>query len=102
MVYPSHRTAAYPERIYEMTLQNAQTGELLANGDGVAGVAEGFPFPFPRTAEELMWNHKPRYKGTGSERNISLVAPTLTASARRVAASAFFTSSRLSLSTRET
>jgi hypothetical protein len=75
-VYPSHRTAAYPQRVYEMTARNARTGKLLDSGNGVTGVAEGFPFPRPGSAEELMWNHKLRYKGTGSERHVSLVAPT--------------------------
>jgi len=75
-VYPSHRTAAYPARIYEMTAQNAVSGALAEGGNGVTRVAEGIPFPFPASAEELMWNHRLRYKGSGSERSISLVAPT--------------------------
>ena len=75
-VYPSHRSAAYPPRIYEMTAQNARSGMLVEGGDGVLNVAEGLPFPFPESAEELMWNHRLRYKGIGSERHISLVAPT--------------------------
>jgi hypothetical protein len=75
-VYPSHRSAAYPPHIYEMTAQNARSGMLVEGGDGVLNVAEGLPFPFPESAEELMWNHRLRYKGIGSERHISLVAPT--------------------------
>lgn len=77
-VYPSHRSAAYPQRIYEMTAQNGRTGSLAENGNAVINVAEGLPFPFPESAEELMWNHRLRYKGTGSERHVSLVAPTAT------------------------
>jgi hypothetical protein len=75
-VYPSHRSAAYPQRIYEMTAQNARTGALAEGGDGVLEVAEGLPFPFPDSAEELMWNHRLRYKGIGSERHVNMVAPT--------------------------
>jgi hypothetical protein len=75
-VFPTHRTAAFPERIYEMTARNAATGSLTDGGLAVTGVAEGFPFPFPESAEELIWNHRLRYKGTGSIRHISLVAPT--------------------------
>ncbi len=75
-VYPSHRTAAFPARIYEMTAKNGVTGALSEQGDAVTGVAEGFPFPFPETGQELIWNHRLRYKGTGSVRHINLVAPT--------------------------
>ena len=75
-VFPSHRTAAFPQRIYEMTAQNAVSGSLTEGGNAVVNVAEGFPFPFPETAEELIWNHRLRYKGTGSTRHINMVAPT--------------------------
>jgi len=75
-VYPSHRTAAFPQRIYEMTAKNAATGALAEDGDAITGVAEGFPFPFPENGQELIWNHRLRYKGTGSIRYLSLVAPT--------------------------
>ncbi len=75
-VYPSRRSAAFPERIYRMTAENGRTGRLTEQGEGVAGVAEGFPFPFPENALELIWNHKLKYKGTGSVRQRNLVAPT--------------------------
>jgi hypothetical protein len=75
-VYPTHRSAAFPARIYEMTAKNGVTGALSEEGEAVTGVAEGFPFPFPETGQELIWNHRLRYKGTGSVRHINLVAPT--------------------------
>ncbi len=75
-VYPSHRSAAYPERVYQMTAHNAVSGALTEDGNGVMGVAEGFPFPIPRSGEELMWNHRLRYKGSDSLRHLSLAAPT--------------------------
>ena len=75
-VYPTHRTAAYPERIYRMTAQNGSTGVLTAEGEGVANVAEGFPFPFPDNGRELMWNHKLRFRGTGGRRQLDLAAVT--------------------------
>jgi len=75
-VYPSHRSAAYPERVYEMTARNAVSGSLAEDGNGVLGVAEGIPFPVPGSADELMWNHRLRYKGSSSLRYLSLVTPT--------------------------
>jgi hypothetical protein len=75
-VFPTHRSAAFPQRIYEMTRKNAAEGSLTSGGNAITGVAEGFPFPFPENAEELIWNHRLRYKGTGSVRHINMVAPT--------------------------
>ena len=75
-VYPTRRSASFPERTYEMTKANASTGELVSGGEGVANVSEGFPFPLPQNAYELMWNHKLKYKGVGGTRYNNQVAPT--------------------------
>ncbi|MBT8072900.1 MAG: DUF1329 domain-containing protein [Xanthomonadales bacterium] len=75
-IYPSHRSAAFPQRIYDKTAANAKTGRLTEDGEGVLGVAEGFPFPDPQNGRELIWNHKLKYKGLGSERRINLVNAT--------------------------
>lgn len=76
--YPGHRTAASPERVYEMTARNAVAGSLSEGGNAVMDVAEGIPFPFPENGEELIWNHQLRYKGSSSVRHIKLIAPTTT------------------------
>ena len=75
-VYPSRRSASFPQHIYEKTIENGKTGRLVADGEGVAEVAEGFPFPFPENAYELILNHKLKYKGTGGVRYNNQVAPT--------------------------
>jgi len=75
-VYPSRRSTSFPEHIYEMTAKNGATATLAENGEGVVDAAEGFPFPFPENAYELMWNHKLKYKGTGGVRYNSQIAPT--------------------------
>ena len=75
-VYPTRRSASFPDRTYEMTRRNAETGRLVAAGEGVADVAEGFPFPIPQNAFELVWNHKLKYKGTGGTRFWNQVVPT--------------------------
>lgn len=74
-VYPSHRSAALPQRVYQKTAENGRAGRLSTDGEAVLDVAEGLPFPFPENARELIWNHRLRYKGSGSRRHISLVAP---------------------------
>ncbi|MDW8480144.1 MAG: DUF1329 domain-containing protein [Xanthomonadales bacterium] len=77
-VYPTRRSASFPERIYEFTKRNATTARLVADGDGVEGAAEGFPFPIPQNAYEVMWNHKLKYKGVALMRWNNQVAPTAT------------------------
>ncbi|MCF6289243.1 MAG: DUF1329 domain-containing protein [Proteobacteria bacterium] len=75
-VYKTRRSASFPQRIYEKTIENGKTGVLTGGGEGVANVAEGFPFPFPENAYELMLNHKLKYKGSGGVRYNNQVAPT--------------------------
>lgn len=75
-VYPSHRSAAFPQRIYEKTAANGISGHLTADGEGVLEVAEGFPFPFPENGRELIWNHKLKYRGLGSVRRLNLINAT--------------------------
>jgi len=77
-VYPSHRTAAYPERVYTMTARNAASGELIKDGEAVAGVAEGYPFPLPTRGTEVIWNHLLRYRGSNSIRHINMITPSVT------------------------
>lgn len=75
-VYPTRRSASFPERIYDHSIKNASTGKLVADGEGVEDVAEGFPFSMPQNAYELMWNHKMKFKGIGGTRYNNQVAPT--------------------------
>ena len=75
-IYPTHRSAAFEQRIYDTTASNGIAGHLTPDGEGVQDVAEGFPFPFPDNGRELIWNHKLKYKGLGSVRRLNLVNAT--------------------------
>ena len=75
-VYQSRRSTSFPEHIYEMTIKNGSTAKLADQGEGVIDAAEGFPFPFPENAYELMWNHKLKFKDIGGVRYNNQVAPT--------------------------
>jgi hypothetical protein len=75
-IYPSRRSASFPERIYQQTADNGLAGQLTADGEGVLNVAGGFPFPFPENGRELMWNHKLKFKSTGSQRKLNVITPT--------------------------
>lgn len=69
-VYPTHRSAAYPQRIYDATKKVAQTAELAAGGNGVTGAVVGIPFPIPDNGLEVIWNHILRFRGTAAKRII--------------------------------
>ncbi len=75
-VYPSHRSASFPQRTYEFTRRNATACELIADGDGIRNCAEGFPFPIPNNAYEAIWNHKLKYKGLSVRSFSNQVTPT--------------------------
>lgn len=62
-VFPSRRSAAAPQRIYDETRDNAVSAELIANGNGIKGAVAGIPFPLPQDGMEVIWNHILHYKG---------------------------------------
>ncbi|MYM34460.1 DUF1329 domain-containing protein [Duganella sp. FT94W] len=62
-VYPTHRTAAAPQWVYDNTFKNATRAKLGA-GDVVSGAYGGIPFPIPKSGVEVMWNHQLRWRGT--------------------------------------
>jgi hypothetical protein len=67
-VYPTRRTAAYTQEIYDDTRQHALTAKLTADGNGVEGRGVGSPFPIPRNGLEAIWNHTLRFRGYSMER----------------------------------
>jgi len=75
-IYPTHRSASSPERIYDMTRKYSATAELVNGGDGVTGTVNGIPFPIPKSGIEVLWNHLLRYRGEVASREISQAALT--------------------------
>ena len=73
-VYPTHRSAAVPERIAEATQRIATTAELLPGGNAVTGAAGGVPFPIPKSGLEVLWNHLLRFRGVAVARQVGQVA----------------------------
>jgi hypothetical protein len=69
-VYPTHRSAAFPQRIYDATKRIATTAQLAKDGNGVTNAGEGIPFPIPKSGVEVFWNHVLRYRGDVIVRNI--------------------------------
>ena len=75
-VYPTRRSAAVPQRIYEATKHIAATASLVEGGNGVTGAINGIPFPIPKVGVEAVWNHLLRYRADGAARIIGQAAPT--------------------------
>lgn len=75
-VYPTHRSASFPQRIYDATIKNAKTAKLVDGGNGVADAIQGIPFPVPENGLEAIWNHILRYRGDHAARWIGQAAPT--------------------------
>jgi len=73
-VYPSHRSAAFPQRIYDAVKGNATTAKLTGTGTGVTGAIGGPPFPIPQSGIEVIWNHILRYRADVAERYIGQAA----------------------------
>lgn len=75
-VYPTHRSASYPQRVYDATVTNAATANLAEGGHGVVGAVVGIPFPLPKSGQEAIWNHILRYRGDTVARYLTQAAPT--------------------------
>jgi hypothetical protein len=66
-VYKTHRSAAFPDYVLENTKKNALTARTDYKGLVVRGAGAGYPFPIPKDAHEMMWNHQLRFRGRSTE-----------------------------------
>ncbi|MGB9498808.1 MAG: DUF1329 domain-containing protein [Dissulfuribacterales bacterium] len=62
-VYPTHRSAAAPQYVYDATYQNALNAELTDGGLNIKNAYNGIPFPIPKTGVEYVFNHLLRWRG---------------------------------------
>jgi hypothetical protein len=62
-VYPTHRTAAAPQSVYDATYRNATRAKTIDNGLGIAGAHGGIPFPIPKDGFEAIFNHELAFRG---------------------------------------
>lgn len=76
-VYPSQRSVFAPDYVYEATKKNATTASMEHYGESMNAAAVGIPFPIPKQAQEIIWNHKTRYRGQSISRyNVQLAVHT--------------------------
>ncbi|WP_457281820.1 DUF1329 domain-containing protein [Polaromonas sp. P5_D5] len=62
-VYPTHRTAAAPQSVYDNTFRNATRAKTIEGGYGMEGAFGGTPFPIPKDGYEAMWNQRTAWRG---------------------------------------
>lgn len=78
-VYPTRRTAAAPQYVYDNTLKNATRAKLVDSSAGPIpdDAFGGVPFPIPKSGVEAMWNALLRWRGESwySEFNGYTVTP---------------------------
>lgn len=64
VVYPSRRSAAFPESVYAAVKAEAGKIDTANDGNSVLNVGSStVPFPVPSTGVEVIWNHAFRYRG---------------------------------------
>jgi hypothetical protein len=66
-VYPSHRTHAMPQFVYDNTALNVTRAQISADGSAVTGAYAGPPFPIPSSGAEVMWNHLTAFQAVSLE-----------------------------------
>jgi hypothetical protein len=75
-VYPTRRSASYPEFVYQALLDNATHATLVEGGNGVENARVTSAFPIPQNGLEGIWNHLLRYRGERIHRIVGQAAPT--------------------------
>lgn len=73
-VYPTRRSASYPQFVYDAIRQNADVSELSDEGNGVKGGSVAVPFPIPQNGLQAIWNHLLRYRGASINRIVNHTA----------------------------
>jgi hypothetical protein len=78
-VYPTRRTAAAPQWVYDNTFKNATRATMNPSGKlgpFPKGAYGGIPFPIPKNGEEALWNHLLRWQSAGYQTEPTLARIT--------------------------
>jgi hypothetical protein len=75
-VYPTHRTAAAPQWVYDNTFKNATRAKLNESGLGVTGAYGGVPFPITENGYEAMLNHRLSWRGESIQQPMKTMVVT--------------------------
>jgi len=73
VVYPTHRSFAAPQYIYDAALENAKKAHLSEDGQTALDNVTTIPFPLAKNGAEAMLNHIMRWRGT-QQKNHTMTA----------------------------
>ncbi len=62
-VYPTRRSCALPQFVYDETKKNVTRAKLTDDGNNVVDARIGVPFPIPQSGVEVYWNHNFHWYG---------------------------------------
>ncbi|MCK9991602.1 MAG: hypothetical protein Dbin4_00122 [Alphaproteobacteria bacterium] len=75
-VYQTRRSCAQPPAVYEVVKSNALNSVGSPTGAGFTGAIRSTAFPIPSTSQEIMWNHKLKFRNFKATRQFGFAAPT--------------------------
>jgi len=75
-VYPTRRSCAQPAAVYEVLKSNALNSVESPDGAGLAGAIRSTAFPVPSVTQELIWNHRLKFRNFKATRQLVFAAPT--------------------------
>ncbi|AMN82715.1 DUF1329 domain-containing protein [Pseudomonas azotoformans] len=84
-VYPTRRTAAAPQWVYDNTLKNATSAHLTNQNNTLEGASGGIPFPIPKSGAEVVWNHQLSWRGEAWKNDFNVYI--ITANGQRILSS---------------
>lgn len=79
-VYPTRRSASFPQFVYDAVRKNATSAEMTPNFEGVNDAIVGPAFPIPQNGQEVLWNHLLRYVPRNQEFQSDAITPTASGS----------------------
>lgn len=74
-VYPTHRSAALPQKVYDAAKSNAVNTTLVEGGNGLNNYSLAYAFPIPSDGLEVIWNQITRYRGETFDRVVTQATP---------------------------
>lgn len=75
-IYPGRRSCAQPAAVYATVKHNALTSVGAQDGAGFSGAIRSTAFPIPGVAQEIMWNHKLKFRNFKLTRQFVAAVPT--------------------------
>lgn len=61
-VYPTHRSACFPQWVYDNTISRVKNPRLVGDAPGLEGAHAQVPFPLPKNGYEVMWNANTKFE----------------------------------------